>query len=46
MPVEPMKNRVVRVDDNTWKAAQERADREGKTLSEVIRRYLQRYGRG
>lgn len=41
-----MKNRVVRVDDPTWLAAQARADEQGRNLSEVIRRLLVAYGKG
>jgi antitoxin component of RelBE/YafQ-DinJ toxin-antitoxin module len=38
--------RTVRVPDDVWLAAQERAAQEGVTISEVIRRALQKYGAG
>jgi predicted HicB family RNase H-like nuclease len=44
MPNQPKTpNRVVRVDDALWRAAQEKAAREGETVSEVIRRALRGY---
>src|SRR6478752_1647094 len=45
MPKEPMKNRVVRVPDHIWDAANARADKDGDTVSDAIRRFLKRYGR-
>lgn len=36
-------NRTIRIDDELWKAAQAAADREGKTMTEVIRAALTRY---
>ena len=37
--------RAVRVEDALWRAAQERAAERGETVSDVIRRALQRYVR-
>lgn len=36
-------NRVIRVDDELWRAAQARAGERGETVSDVIRRALRRY---
>lgn len=41
-----MKNRVVRVDDDTWDAAVARAKREGLPIADVVRHYLREYGQG
>ena len=38
--------RSVRVPDEVWKAAQERADEEGRTLSDVVRVALEKYAKG
>lgn len=38
-------NRVIRVDDELWRAAQARAGERGETVSEVVRRALRRYVR-
>ena len=35
--------RAVRIDDELWKAAQEKARQEGRTVSDVIRDRLRRY---
>lgn len=35
--------RAVRVPDDLWRAAQDKAEREGTTVSNVIRRALERY---
>ncbi len=43
MPKRPMPNRVIRVPDELWKAAQAKADERGETLSEAIRKFLRRY---
>lgn len=40
-----MKNRVVRVSDKVWGAAKARADEKGETVSEAVRKFLERYGR-
>lgn len=39
----PVRARMVRVDDPTWDAALEAAQREGISLAEVIRRALREY---
>jgi predicted HicB family RNase H-like nuclease len=36
-------NRVVRVETSLWRAAQEKAAAEGRSLSSVIVAYLRRY---
>lgn len=36
--------RAVRVPDEIWQAAQQRAAAEGRTVSDVIRAALKRYG--
>ena len=41
-----MKNRVVRVDEETWSAAVKRAKRDGLPIAEVVRHYLKEYGAG
>lgn len=38
--------RSVRVPDDVWLAAKERADEENRTLSDVIRVCLDRYAKG
>jgi predicted DNA-binding protein len=38
--------RAIRVPDETWKLAQERAKAEGTTVSAVIREALELYGEG
>lgn len=45
MPREPMKNRVIRVSDRLWEAAQAKADEKGETVSEAVRKFLERYVR-
>jgi antitoxin component of RelBE/YafQ-DinJ toxin-antitoxin module len=40
-----MKNRVVRVSDRVWEAARKRADEKGETVSEAVRKFLERYSR-
>ena len=40
-----MKNRVVRVSDRVWDAAKKRADEKGETVSEAVRKFLERYAR-
>ena len=45
MAKEPMKNRVVRVPDKLWAAAMARADEKGETVSEAVRKFLERYTR-
>jgi len=36
-------NRVLRVEESLWRAAQEKAKAEGRTLTAVIVAYLKRY---
>lgn len=38
--------RSVRVPDEVWEAAKQRAEDEGSTLSEVMRQVLEAYGKG
>lgn len=38
------KHRGVRVPDEIWRKAQERAEREGRSISDVIREHLREYG--
>lgn len=38
-------NRVIRVPEDLWRAAQARAAQRGETVSDVVRRALQRYTR-
>ena len=48
MPNQPRPSnpaRAIRVEDALWKAAQERAAERGETVSEAIRRFLERYTR-
>lgn len=45
MAKEPMKNRVVRVSDCVWDAAKKRADEKGETVSEAVRKFLERYAK-
>lgn len=45
MPKEPMKNRVIRVPERLWLAAQAKADEKGETVSEAVRKFLERYAR-
>lgn len=45
MPKEPMGQRVIRVPDRLWEAAKARADERGETVSEAIRKFLERYTR-
>lgn len=40
-----MKNRVVRVGDAVWDAALLKADEKGETVSEAVRKFLERYSR-
>ena len=37
--------RAVRVEDALWRKAQERAAERGETVSEAIRKFLERYTR-
>jgi antitoxin component of RelBE/YafQ-DinJ toxin-antitoxin module len=40
---EPKLNRVIRVPERLWAAAKARADQRGETVSEAVRRFLERY---
>ena len=40
-----MKNRVIRIPDRVWDAAKKRADEKGETVSEAVRKFLERYAR-
>lgn len=42
-PVTAKKNRVIRVDDELWDAAQKKAGERGERISDVIRTALRRY---
>jgi len=42
---EPKRNRVIRVPDSLWAAAMKRADEKGETVSEAVRKFLERYTR-
>lgn len=41
MPKTP--HRVIRVDEELWRAAQVRAASRGESVSEAVRRFLRRY---
>jgi hypothetical protein len=45
VPDDPMKNRVIRVDDTTWEAAQAAAKLKDEPLSAAIRRFLKGYAK-
>jgi len=45
MAKEPKKNRVIRVQDSLWERAQKKADEKGETVSEAVRKFLERYVR-
>jgi hypothetical protein len=38
-----MVQRVIRVPDPLWRAAKVRADEKGETVSEAVRKFLERY---
>ena len=40
-----MKSRVIRVPDKVWDAAKRKAGEKGETVSEAVRKFLERYGR-
>lgn len=40
-----MKSRVVRVPDDLWERAKRRADERNETVSEAVRKFLERYAR-
>lgn len=45
VPKEPMKNRVIRVSDSVWEAAKTRADERNESVSDAVRKFLERYAR-
>jgi hypothetical protein len=46
MPNQPKTTaRAVRIEDGLWRAAQQKAADKGETVTDVIRRALQRYTR-
>jgi predicted DNA-binding protein len=45
MSKSPMRNRAIRVPAELWEAAKVRADRRGETVSEAVRKFLERYTR-
>lgn len=45
MPKRPMKSRVIRMPDDLWDRAKKRADEKGETVSEAVRKFLERYSR-
>ena len=45
MPKKAMMQRMIRVPDALWEAAKVRADEKGETISEAIRKFLERYAR-
>lgn len=45
MPKEPMKKKALRVPEGLWRAALKRADERGETVSEAVRKFLERYTR-
>lgn len=45
MPKEPMEKVSFRVPLRLWRAAKVRADEKGETVSEAVRRFLERYSR-
>lgn len=49
MPNQPRDDnpaRAVRIDDRLWQKAKDRAAEKGETVSDVIRRALERYTKG
>jgi hypothetical protein len=38
--------RGIRVPDDRWKAAQDRAEREATSVSAAVNRFLERWGKG
>ena len=46
MPNQPKTpTRAIRVEDDLWRKAQQRAVERGETVSEAVRRFLERYTR-
>ena len=46
MPKKPMVQRVLRVPEDLWERAKLRADERGETVSEAVRKFLERYTKG
>lgn len=46
MPKKPMIQRMVRVPEDLWERAKVRADEKGETVSEAVRKFLERYTKG
>ena len=47
MPNQPKtKARSIRIDDDLWSKAQARAAERGESVTEAIRKFLERYSRG
>lgn len=38
-----MKSRVIRVPEHLWAAAMQRAEEKGETVSQAVRKFLERY---
>lgn len=45
MPKKPMVQRMLRVPEDLWERAKARADERGETVSEAVRKFLERYVR-
>lgn len=45
MPRKPMVQRMLRVPEDLWDRAKVRADEKGETVSEAVRKFLERYVR-
>lgn len=45
MSKEPMEKKAIRVPERLWRAAMKRADERGETVSEAVRKFLERYSR-
>lgn len=45
MPKEKLENRVIRVTETLWQSAKVRADEKGETVSEAVRKFLERYAK-
>jgi antitoxin component of RelBE/YafQ-DinJ toxin-antitoxin module len=42
---QPMRPKAIRIPDKLWDAAIKRADEKGETVSEAVRKFLERYVR-
>jgi hypothetical protein len=45
MPKKPMVQRMLRVPEDLWERAKARADERDETVSEAVRKFLERYAR-